>query len=249
MRVIVTGGSGLVGRYVLRELLAHGIDVINVDVVPSAKQPDVPFRKVDLMDAAATQEAICDADAVVHLAAIPNPMHDPAERVMAVNMVTTYNVLDAVRANGIRRVVYGGSESASGFGIHRVAHVPRYVPIDEEHPCWPHETYSFTKYFGELMCREYARADGIEVVSLRYGWVWFREHAEELRRAVETRGAPENQRLFGAYVFAEDVAQAARLGLPYALPDRDMPFEAFYIMAAEPRHLCTDILRTDGSAG
>ncbi len=238
MKVIVTGGSGLVGRYVIRELREHQIDVINVDVRPSGDPPDVPCRRVDLMDAAATKQAIRDVDAVVHLAAIPNPEHDPGERVMGVNMVTTYNVLEAVRDGGIRRIVYGCSESASGFGIHRVEHVPLYVPIDEAHPCWPHETYSFTKYFGELMCQEYARADRIETVALRYGWVWFREHRESLLEVVEQRTDERTWRHFGAYVFAEDVAQAARLALGYALPDAAMPFEAFYIMAGEPLYSC-----------
>ncbi len=234
MNVCVTGGSGLVGGYVLEELTAHGIEAVNIDTRPSAGHPDVPFLRTDLMDAAATEQAIRDADVVVHLAAIPNPFEDPGERVMAVNTVTTYNVIEAVRKAGLPRIVYGCSESASGFGIHRVEHVPLYVPIDEEHPCWPHETYSFSKSFGELMCREYARADRIEVVSLRYTWVWFREHQEQLREKVAHRADPDQQRLFGAYVFAEDVAQAVRLALTVELPDPEMPFEAFYIVADEP---------------
>ncbi len=234
MKVIVTGGSGLVGRYVIRELLQHGIDVVNLDVLPSTHHPQVPLLRADLTSMAEAKAAIRDVDAVIHLAAIPNPFNDPAEKVMSVNMVTTHNVLEAVRENHIRRIVYGCSESASGFGIHRVEHLPLYVPIDEKHPCWPHEVYSFTKYFGEVMCQEYARADQIEVVALRYGWVWFREHREQLLKRVAERGDEAVQRLFGAYVFAEDVAQACRLALKYELPDATMPFDAFYIMADEP---------------
>ncbi len=241
MKVIVTGGSGLVGRYVIDELLDQQVDVVNLDIRPPSDAPGEPshrsgagFRQVDLMDATATKAAIKDADAVVHLAAIPNPNNDPGERVMGVNMLTTYNVLEAIRQNGIRRVVYGCSESASGFGIHRVEHVPLYVPIDEEHPCWPHETYSFTKYFGELMFQELARADGVEVVSLRYGWVWFREHRDALLKLVAERGDEDEQWHFGAYVLAEDVAQAVRRALDCSLPNPAMPFEACYIVAAEP---------------
>ncbi|MBN1342195.1 MAG: NAD(P)-dependent oxidoreductase [Phycisphaerae bacterium] len=234
MNVHVTGGSGLVGGYAIQELLDHGIDVVNVDLHPSKKHPKVPFRKADLTDAGATRRAIRDAEAVVHLAAIPNPNNDPGERVMAVNMVLTHNVLEAVRESKIRRIVYGCSESASGFGIHRVEHVPLYVPIDEAHPSWPHETYSFTKYFGEVMCREYARADKIEVVSLRYGWVWFREHEDALRKTVRHRGDQGFRRHLGAYVFAEDVGQAIRLSLSYDFAGAAMPFEAFYVLAAEP---------------
>ena len=54
--------------------------------------------------------------------------------------MTSYNVFEAARLEGVRRVVYGCSDSSTGFGIHLVKLVPEYVPIDEEHPLWPHET-------------------------------------------------------------------------------------------------------------
>ncbi len=175
------------------------------------------------MDMGAAVAAIRDCDAVVHLAAIPNPFNDPAERVMTVNMVTTYNVLEAVRLNDVPRIVYGCSESSSGFGVHRVDLRPRYLPIDEEHPCWPHEVYSFTKRFGEEMVREYSHAFGIAGISLRYCWVLVDRDAEAIRGILRSQaeGKRDPKAWFGSYIAPHDVAQACRLACRFEFPGRD----------------------------
>jgi nucleoside-diphosphate-sugar epimerase len=184
---------------------------------------------MDLLDSARVREVVHGYDAVVHLAAIPNPYADPPDRVMGVNTVSTLNLLEAMRANGVPRLVYGCSESASGFGIHNVAYRPEYLPIDEQHPSWPHEPYSLSKYFGEVLCQEYSRAYGLEAVSLRYGWVWFDWEKEQRRPALARREIGD---WFNAYVFAQDVAQAFRLALAYKL-DQSPAFATFYILAAD----------------
>lgn len=238
MRVLVTGGSGNVGGYVVEELIAKH-DVTILDVNASKKHPDLPLVEMDLTSLDRVVRTIKGFDAVVHLAAIPNPRNDPGDRVLGVNTVSAYNVLEAVRLNGIRRIVYACSESASGFGIHNTWYKPEYVPIDENHPSWPHESYSLSKYFGEVMCREYSRAYGIEAVSLRYGWVWFGWDKDALLPMLKNlRPSPDNA--LGAYVFAEDVAQAFGLALDYKLTSQP-PFESFYIMADVPA-LGTDSL-------
>jgi nucleoside-diphosphate-sugar epimerase len=229
-RVLVTGGSGLVGGYVVEELLGR-YDVTILDMKPSSRHPDLPLVRADLLDMEQTIAKVTGFDAVIHLAAIPNPHNDPGDRVLGVNTVSTYNVLEAVRRNGIPRIVYACSESASGFGIHLVSHKPEYLPIDEMHPSWPHEAYSISKYFGEVMCREYSRAYGIEAISLRYGWVWFGKDREGLSEMLRNIAAsPDNW--FGGYVFAEDVAQACRLSLAYEM-GVDAKFDSFYILAAD----------------
>lgn len=209
MRVIVTGGSGDIGRYVVHELHAHGFTPVILDVrPPRTATGHAEYVRCDLMSLDAAVREIRDCDAVVHLAAIPNPFNDPAERVMAVNMVTTYNVLEAVRLNRVPRIVYGCSESSSGFGVHRVALTPRYLPLDEEHPCWPHEVYSFTKRFGEEMVREYSRAFGIAGISLRYCWVLVDRDAEAIRGILRSQaeGRRDPKAWFGSYIAPHDVA-------------------------------------------
>jgi UDP-glucose 4-epimerase len=171
----------------------------------------------------------------VHLAAIPNPANDPPDRVLSVNTINSYNVLEAVRLNHIRRVVYGCSDSSTGFGIHNVVLKPLYLPIDEEHPCWPHETYSLSKRFGEEMLDWYARAYGIEGIALRYMWVWTERDNEGVHQLVRRHlaGAWNTDPWFGAYIAPHDVAQGVRLACSYQFPQAaGIRFEPFYLSAA-----------------
>ncbi len=235
MKLLLTGGAGNVGAYVTRELANHNMRHTVLDKDKPRELPDgVDFVQCDLMNLESTVETIRDFDVVLHLAAIPNAFVAAPEHVMAVNMVTCYNVLEAVRRNGIGRIVYAGSESSSGFGIHDVALKPMYLPIDEEHPLWPHESYSFTKRFGEEMVENYARAFGIEGLSLRYCGVWMENNLSELTAMIAPflRGEYASEPWFGCYVAAQDVAQAVRLAAQYRFADKKrIPFEAFYITA------------------
>jgi nucleoside-diphosphate-sugar epimerase len=107
MKALITGGSGAVGQYVVGEFASQGFDITILDVrPPAARGASVAFVECDLMDMQATLDTVRGYDVVVHLAAIPIPYHDPHDRVMAVNMVTCFNVLEAVRQNGIRRIVF-----------------------------------------------------------------------------------------------------------------------------------------------
>jgi len=235
-KILVTGGSGGVGEYVVRELAAQGIAHTVLDVREPAVLPDgVDYVHCDLMNKQEAIEATRGYDVIVHLAAIPNAFVDPPEHVMSVNMVTCFNLLEAARQNGVRRVVYAGSESSTGFGIHDAVLCPLYLPIDEAHPLWPHESYSFTKRFGEEMLENYSRAHGLEGISLRYCGVWMRRDLQALSAMLEPsrRGEAVTEPWFGCYVAAQDVAQAVRLAIQYELTGEEpIPFEAFFIMAA-----------------
>ena len=232
MKLAVTGGSGNIGRRVCRELTDAGHEVWRIDVVapPSGAQ----FRSADLTVLEETRKALEGMDQVVHLAAIPNPYADPAERVMSVNMAISYNVFEAARQLGIDRVVYGCSESATGFGIHEPPLRPEYVPVDETHPCWPHETYSLSKYLGEVIGEKYSRAFGLQVLSLRYTWVLFDTFLPQAREmaAAHARGEVPETPWFGAYISVGDVARAIRLAVEYQAPEGPL-FEAFMLTAGQ----------------
>lgn len=235
MKILLTGGAGNVGGYVSRELSRHNMPHTILDMrKPAVLEDGTTFVQCDLMNLAQTRDMVNGYDVVLHLAAIPNAFVDPPEHVMAVNMVTCFNVLEAVRHNHIPRIVYAGSESSTGFGIHDVVLKPEYLPIDEAHPLWPHESYSFTKRFGEEMAENYARAFGVEVISLRYCGVWMKQNLEEVLSILEysRRGEPMPCPWFGCYVAAQDVAQAVRLASLYKFSGKEtIPFEAFFITA------------------
>lgn len=232
MRIAVTGGSGHIGRRTCRELIAAGHEPVSVDRAPGGAE--IATVRVDLCDSKAALEALRGVDAIVHLAAIPNPMSDPPERVMGVNTMIALNVFEAARQLGVSRVVYACSESATGFGIHIPALKPLYVPVDESHPCWPHETYSLSKYFGELIGENYVRAYGLEVVSLRYTWVWFedmRKNAQPILEAKQAGEMPEGP-WFGAYISVGDVARAIATAVEYRPPVSPF-FDAFLLTARD----------------
>ena len=232
MKTAVTGGSGLVGKYVCDELSKAGHEVVSLDIV--APEDDTRFIQVDLTDLKAACEAIDGFETVVHLAAIPNPFHDAPEKVMGVNMMTAFNVFEAARKTGAGRVVYGCSESSTGFGIHERPIKPLYVPIDEQHPCWPHETYSLSKHLGERIGANYARVYGLEVVSLRYTWVWTRLVKEAAAKVVADaragRFSPDDAWL-GAYIAVRDVARACAASCEFTFGSQSPPFEAFFLTA------------------
>ncbi len=224
MQVVVTGGSGKAGRAVVSDLVEHGLDVVNVDVVPSSRS-DAPFLRADLTDLGETIEALRGADAVIHLAAIPAPRIRTVERTFEINILSTYTVFSAATLLGLGRVVWASSETVLGLPFGRRGarnlldpaaapghqHEPDYLPIDEEHPLRPHSSYSLSKVLGEEAARQFARWSGIPFIGLRFSAI--REPAEYEAFPANWRDPHLAEWNAWAYVDARDVAQACRLAL------------------------------------
>ncbi len=207
MHVVVTGGSGKGGAYVVRELREHGHDVLNVDVRHDGSAFGMTML-ADLTDLGQTLDALAGADAVVHFAAIPAPGLRPAGDIFRINALSTYNVFAAAEAHRMRRVVWASSETVLGLPFDRP---PDFAPIDETIEPRPESSYSLSKLVGETMAGQFARRTGIGFVGLRisnimevqdYGLFPSYWDDAQLRR----------WNLWG-YVDARDVAAAARLAL------------------------------------
>lgn len=239
MRIGVTGGSGAIGRYVCDELMGAGHAAVALDrMAPpsSGIGSGADYVEVDLSDLDATCAALTGFDQVVHLAAIPDPYYDPPVEVISVNTAINFCVFEALRQNGIPRVIYGCSDSSTGFGIHTVPLKPLYVPIDEKHPLWPHESYSLSKHFGERMAETYAKVYGIEALSLRYNWVWVKRWYEKAAQTVadaRTGKFDQETAWVGGYISVRDVARACLAATSYLMPaNQEIPYEAFFLTAA-----------------
>jgi nucleoside-diphosphate-sugar epimerase len=172
MKVVVTGGSGKVGRAVLRELLEHGHEVLNVDRNPPDRSaPPAPFLPADLTDYGQTLEALSGAElmsgteAVVHLAAIPSPIHATPDVVVATNIRSTYTVFSAAVRLRLQRVVWASSETTLGTPFPQP---PDYTPVDERHPLRPESSYALSKVLGEEMARQFSRWSAIPFIGLRF---------------------------------------------------------------------------------
>lgn len=170
MRIAVTGGSGKLGRTVVRELRAAGNTVVNLDAT-GERGPG--FVRVDLTDYGQTLDAILGVndqhdgfDAIVHLAAIPAPGILSDVATFHNNIRVTYNVFQAARRAGIRNVVYASSETVLGLPFDVP---PPYIPVDEDYPARPESTYSLVKHLEEQLAIELVRWDpALKIVALRF---------------------------------------------------------------------------------
>ena len=223
-RVVVTGGSGKAGRAVVRDLVAAGHDVLNVDTVAPREEVG-RFTRADLTDLGEAIEVLRGADSVVHLAAIPAPGIRTVGETFEINTLSTYNVFSAATQVGLERVVWASSETVLGlpFGTRHArnlldpaagpGHVaePDYVPIDEAHPRRPHSSYSLSKVVGEEMAAQFARWSGMPFIGLRFSAI--REPGEYLGFSDTARDPHAGEWNVWGYVDARDVAQACRLSL------------------------------------
>lgn len=170
MKVAVTGGSGVVGRYTIRELIQRGSEVLNIDRRPP-KDDLCKFLAVDLTDHDAVTRSLAGFDAVIHLAAHPSPFGRQPHLIYTENTVSNYNVLDASAALGIRKVCLASSVNAIGMSYSRNPFYD-YLPVDEVHPGRPEDCYSVSKWCCELQADACARLHpGMTISSMRYHWV------------------------------------------------------------------------------
>ena len=213
MNILVTGGTGGIGRAVAARLAAGGHSVRAADV-KAEEHPiaGVEYVTCDITDFAQTRAAVRGAQAVAHLAAIPNPSLGPGPEIYRVNCAGTFNIFEAAAQEGIRRVAQASSINAfgNGYGVHPVP--LHYFPIDEAHPTYTSDPYSFSKESVEAIAAYYWRREGISSTSLRMPFViafderfeFMRQGADMFRQSLEAllSAPPERQRAMAAKVHA-----------------------------------------------
>ena len=239
-KVVITGVSGLLGPYVEEHMIHMGYDVLSVD----ANRPKVSrtsFLKVDLTNLGECYGALAGADAVIHLAAIPVAYSHPNEVTFQNNVMSTYNILEAAAGLGIKKVVLASSESSYGIVFLRQNLAPKYVPIDEEHPQLPEDSYGLSKIVAEKTADMFYQRCGMQVVSLRIGNVITPEMYQNFPAFIHD---PKPRRtILWSYVDARDIAQACRLAietdglgsiaLNLAADDTSMDIKSCDLMQAE----------------
>jgi len=181
MRVFFTGGSGKAGRHAIAHLTAQGHQVTNIDLV-KLDQPGVKSLQVDLTDAGQvfnamqaygdysdldTGEGMRIYDAVVHFAAIPAILFRPDNETYRINVMSTYNVIDAAVRFGIRKIIFASSETTYGVCFADGEVKPLYVPVDEEHPVVPPDSYALSKVVNEVTGRSFQKRSGFDIYALR----------------------------------------------------------------------------------
>lgn len=242
-KVLVTGGSGLLGSHVVEEL-AGACEVRVLDLRPP-RDPALEFKAADVLDLDAVCAAMQGCQAVVHLAGLDFAVPAAPRAFFETNVQGTWNVLHAAERAAVRKVVYCSSEAALGLESVEEDLPPVYLPFDGQHPLRPTHTYGLTKQIGESVARSFVRRGRMSVLCLRPTAILFDDQIEwavacglagdagptPRSEARNPAGAgDEDPPLFPCYVRPEDTARCFRLALESTGCDA---FEVFHVSAAD----------------
>ena len=232
MNVLVTGGSGRLAGYVVREFAGHELVLTDLRPPPDDRA-HLPFLAADLTSMEDCRRVVAEsgAEAIVALGAIPYATDDanraagsapPFDTTIRVNVLGLYYLLTAAAEAGIKLVVH----TSSVVTIKGGATTYRYLPLDDAHPGCVSNSYIFSKMAGEMMLEWFWRAHGLRSVGCRPAWIWtpeqLQEHARKIApttewgvRAVALRRHPRRRPRPPPAVRRRRAAAAARV-----LPDR-----------------------------
>ncbi len=224
-RVMFTGGSGKAGRHVVQHLVDHGYQVLNLDTKP-LDNPKVRTLVTDITDSGQVFNALSSymglhefdpnlapqpVDAVVHFAAIPRIMLVPDNEVYRINVMGTYNVIEAALKLGIRKVIIASSETTYGLVFNHTHRDPEYFPLDEDYPVDPRDSYATSKICNEKTAQAFAGRTGADIYAIRIGNV---VEPDEYRLFPGFFAKPDfRKRIAWSYIDARDLGQIIRLGI------------------------------------
>lgn len=244
-RIVVTGGSGKIGAWILKELLDEGHEVLNIDLKPAA-DPRCRTLIADLTDSGQAYGSIGvytgidelqpslraqPIDALVHFAAIPRVQLVPDAEVFRINTTSTYNVMEAAVRAGIRKIVYASSEATYGIDFAEDHMDPDYFPIDEEHPTVPMDAYGLSKVANERTAAAFHARVGGDFYGLRIGDVMAPQ--DYAKFPFWTTDPAARKRELWAYVDIRDVAQMVRL----CVNTDGLGLQVFNAFAGESAHV------------
>ncbi len=232
MRVLFTGGSGKAGRHVVPYLVAKGHDVLNVDLTPlnAAGAGDLIADITDLgqmysamrahfgFAGLETGQGAQPVDAVVHFAAVPRILIAPDAETYRVNVMGTYNVIEAAAKMGVRKIIIASSETTYGVCFSEGQTDPAYLPLDEDYDVNPMDSYGASKVVNEVTARAFARRFGIDIYALRIGNVM--EPQDYAAFPDYAKSPATRRRIAFSYIDARDLGQMvdcclAKNGLGY----------------------------------
>jgi len=226
--VAVTGGNGRIGGAIISELNSHGYRTVNLNrgkaqtrVVEDDSDGADEYIQTQMLDPGNVYGSLAksDADAVVHMASIPNPLTNPGYQTYRSNVMSTYHVLEAASGLSLDAAVVPSSINVIGGPFQSAPVEVEYVPVDEEHPVTPRDPYALSKHVIEVTADGFGRRDGppFRIGSLRYPWVattaelreTFVEGDRSLSAVTDESAEFASDNLF-SYIHLDDAASAAR---------------------------------------
>ena len=242
MKVLITGASGRLARYLIRELVNKYELILTSRHQPPEEFANLPWIQADLTCFEDCQRAVKGVDLVQHLGAQPEPSDHPQMRkdfeakgipfdaTFKTNLLGTYYLLQASIEEGVQTFIMTGSNCVFGHGF-RISQTPytfKYLPIDENHPCYPEDSYSFSKKAGEDLLASYSRAYGIRTYLTRPAGI--RTELQRRQMALEASKTQSWDPWLWAWVGSEDLANAHRLIMEAA---SELPLHDVYLVNAD----------------
>lgn len=238
MKVLITGASGRLAGYVIRELADQHELVLTSRREPAEEFSDYPWVQGDLASFEDCVRMMDGVEAIQHLGAQPWPVDHPNSRARAeeqgipfdatfrTNMLGTYYLMQAAVAADVKVVVMAGSNCALGHG-YRISKDPfpiQFLPIDETHPSYPEDSYSYSKRAGEDLLASYTRGYGIRTYVTRPAGITPPERRQNMAKNAGQVGGWSDW--MWCWVGSEDVASSHRLLMEAAdeLPPHDVYF-------------------------
>ena len=208
--VLVTGAAGRLGRLVVLRLIDKGYSVLGTDREAFEDSP-TPVVQAELCDMEQANALLANAEAVIHMGAIPGPGIDEYETFRN-NTLSAFNIMWAAKKQNLSRIVFSSSAFGMGWAPDPSAFVPFYLPLDEEHPMMPFEPYGLSKQIGECIGEMFARSEITSIVSLRFTNVVSPEQQAEFPWKAPTQEFPRTL-IMWSYADSRDVVEAHVLGL------------------------------------
>ena len=246
MRVLLTGVNGRLGKWLLKDLMENGHEPVLFTRNPVESEHAKGLQQIrgDVNDLKTCVEALkgLRIDAIIHPAAKPGPTdtvgsdswndYETCPLTMQTNIMGLYNMLQSALRNDIGIIVQTGSNCATGHGfrISKTDFPINYLPIDEEHPVDVEDSYSYSKFAGELLLNSYSRSYGLRCYALRSGWIL----NEEMRKSNAARFSEPVKSLysvFNPWVSFEDCSMAHIKVMEKAAEGALPLYAAYYVHA------------------
>jgi nucleoside-diphosphate-sugar epimerase len=224
-RIAFTGGSGKAGKHAVEVLLEHGYQVLNLDTKP-LDNPKVRTLITDITESGQVFNALSSYaglhefdpslrpqpfDAVVHFAAVPRIMITPDNELFRVNVMGTYNVIEAAVKLGIRKIIIASSETTYGLVFAHEPRDPKYFPLDEEYDVDPMDSYALSKVVNEKNARAFALRSGADIYAIRIGNVIEPHEYALFPKWFKDPGF--RKRIAWSYIDARDLGELVHLGI------------------------------------
>ncbi len=182
-RILFTGGSGKAGKHAINYLLQKDYSILNCDLI-DYPQENLDYIYLDITDPGQVYSVLSShfnitelrnnqvplgIDTVIHFAAVPRILQKPDNETYRINVMGTYNILEASVKLGVKKIIFASSETVYGYCFSHEKPVPKSLPISEDDILNPMDSYAISKVVNEETAKGFQRRSGIDIYCLRIG--------------------------------------------------------------------------------